>query len=210
MGRVPSLLGLVPRLLPRPRPYPRGNRVVVMLHGTGSEPGVFRKLAQALREHDIHPLALSYGRRGTDDLDRSVEELEQKLLDIDAPTFDIVGHSLGGLLALRLAHRPALRGRIGTIVGLGAAWRGVPDRGNHRLTKKLLGESFVQVKTAEPFEATVPEGVTVVSVVSDADKVVPSWSSRLGHVIELSGVSHSRLVHEVQSVLTSLRVRRHP
>lgn len=207
---MPSLLGLVPRLLPRPRATSGGDRVVVLLHGTGSEPGVFHKLARALRAHDIRPLALAYGRRGTEDLDRSVEDIERRLLQIVAPTFDIVGHSLGGLLALRLAHRPALRGRIGTIVGLGAAWRGVPDHGSHRLTKKVLGESFVQVKTTEPFPAEVPEGVTIVSIVSDTDKVVPSWSSRLGHVIELTGVSHSRLLHEVPVVLASLGVRARP
>lgn len=211
-----SWMGRFPRLLPLPAPHPPAGaaRVVVLLHGTGSEPGVFRHVARALRRRGVSVVAMAYGRRATVALDEALAELEERLLALladasrapgpgsraEAPRLEFVGHSLGGLMALRLANRPALRGRVDRIVGLGAAWRGTPDPGERRfgrvrdkLTRMVLGASFVDVRTPEPFPAEIPPGVEVVSVVSDADDVVPASSARLGEVVEVSGVSHRRL-----------------
>jgi hypothetical protein len=47
-------------------------------------------------------------------------------------------------------------------------------------------------------------------VVSDADRVVPGWSSRLGRVIEVHGVRHNALPRRVPEILTGLGLRQLP
>lgn len=224
-----SWLARVPRVLRMPEPHPAAGarRVVVLLHGTGSEPGVFRHLARELRRRGVSVVGVHYGRRGTGSLDDALRGLEERVLGVLAdaarapapgrpasvPRLEIVGHSLGGLMALRLARRPALAGRIDRIVGLGAAWRGTPEPGARRwrgirdtATRVVLGQSYLDVRTTEPFADDVPPGVGIVSVVSDADRVVPDWSSRLGEVIEVRGVSH-RLLPRLVDVIVPVLMR---
>lgn len=208
MGAM-SWLARLPRLLPLPAPHADRSHLVLLLHGTGSEPGIFLPLALALRARGVSVHGLHYGRRGTDPLSPSVVEIERHLrhLLIDAPPaarLTIVGHSLGGLLALRVARREEMTGRIERIIGLGAAWRGTPARPTSwrdRVTEVVLGRSFLEVRTDVPFDDSLPEGVEVISVVSDTDRVVPDWSSRLGEIVEVSGVAHNRLPHLVRVIV---------
>ncbi|WP_179129631.1 esterase/lipase family protein [Corynebacterium pacaense] len=202
-----SWISWIPPLLENPKPQTLAGepRIVVMLHGTGSEPGVFRHLAHALNGYGVPALALTYGRRATRDLDECLRELEQRLLPLmeGGRRIDIVGHSLGGLMALRLA-RVLPPGSITTIVGLGAAWRGTPWTRHRLLRRHILGESFVQVQTRTPFPDDIPPDVEIVSIVSDADSVVPAWSSRLGRVIEVHGVRHNALPRRIPEILRAL------
>lgn len=108
------------------------------------------------------------------------------------PHFDIIGHSLGGFMGLQLATRPEFSKKIGTIVGLGANWRGMNTRCSPRI------------------DAPSPPGVRIVSIVSRSDRVVPAWSSRLGEVIEVDNVSHSglrSLDHLVVQAIPAARAR---
>lgn len=204
---IMSWISWIPPLLsiPKPETLIGEPRLVIMLHGTGSEPGVFRHLAHALKKHGIPSLAFTYGRRATRDLDECLEELEIALLPLmeDGRRIDIVGHSLGGLLALRLA-RTLPPGSINTILGLGAAWRGTPWTKNRWLRRHILGESFVQVQTRTPFPDDIPPGVKIISLVSDSDAVVPGWSSQLGQVIEVHGVRHNALPRRIPEILGAL------
>ncbi|SFG51640.1 lipase family alpha/beta hydrolase [Corynebacterium spheniscorum] len=197
--RIPTHLPL-----PDPVPWDKAHRIVVVLHGTASSPGIFRRLAREMRADHVRVEGVPYAAAGTGDLHRGIEEVAEKVNEIIAKAqgrrVDVVGHSLGGLMALRLLHRrPHIRQRITTLIGLGACWRGVPTmraRWAEWMVRLIGGKAFTQIKQPLPFSPQLPEGVKVVSVVSDADTVVPADSATLGTVVPISGVSHRKLPGE--------------
>ncbi|WP_291313843.1 lipase family alpha/beta hydrolase [Corynebacterium sp. UBA2622] len=208
-----ALLSHIPRVLPDPSTVnsQSSGRVVVALHGTLGEPSTFRLLGRELASRGVDMLAPSYARRGTALIDASAPAITRLIASLPASVtrVDVVGHSLGALVALRALSGPdaaAARARVHTLVGLGAAWRGTGESPWYRpawLVSRVLGESYVELENY-PHEPVVPEGIDVVSVVSDADTEVPAWSSRLGGVITLSGVSHSGLARRTDAVLAPL------
>lgn len=208
--RIMSWLTRIPTHLPLPDPVPweKAQRIVVVLHGTASSPGIFRRLAQDMRHDQVRVEGVPYAAAGTGDLRRGVEEVAEKVNEIIAKAqgrrVDVVGHSLGGLMALRLLHyRPHIRQRIHTLIGLGACWRGVPTmraRWAEWLVRIIGGKAFSQIKQPLPFSPQLPEGVKVLSVVSDSDTVVPADSAALGTVVPISGVSHRKLPEETRLI----------
>lgn len=160
-------------------------------------------------------VAPAYGDRGTRPVAESFGELRVALAEvIDASPsgrLDIVGHSLGGYLALRLAHHfPA--GTVGTVVGLGAAFRGIPYTGPdwyRRLIGVVSGPVLLEILRPEPWPAEVPAGTRVVSVYSRTDAVVPFRSSRLGEQISVPGIRHELLPQQTDLILRALGQRPH-
>ncbi|WP_288832514.1 triacylglycerol lipase [uncultured Corynebacterium sp.] len=206
-----ALLSHLPRLLPDPSTATSqsAGRVVVAVHGTLSEPAAFRALGRTLGERGVDMLAPFHGARGTALLDASAAAIAGDIRSLPAAVsrVDVVGHSSGALVALRALADPEVRGRVGTLVGLGAPWRGTDHRAWYRpdwLVRRVLGESFVELEdvAGEP----VPEGVEVVSIVSAADRIVPARSSRLGRVIGLDGVAHARLPRRTDAILAALDI----
>ncbi|WP_165002162.1 esterase/lipase family protein [Corynebacterium qintianiae] len=193
-----ALFSHLPRVLPDPSTatsQSRG-RVVVAVHGTLSEPFAFRPLAAALSERGVDMSAPSHGKRGTALIDASSNAIADTITSLPAAVtrVDVVGHSSGALIALRALSNPAVAERVHTLVGLGAAWRGTAHRAWYRpdwLVRLFLGESFAELENVG--EPVSPAGVEVVSVVSDADTVVPGWSSSLGRVVHVAGVPHRKL-----------------
>ncbi|MHA2788750.1 lipase family alpha/beta hydrolase [Corynebacterium sp. S7] len=184
------------------------DRIVVALHGTLGHPRSFDVLA---RDLPCPVVQLPYGHRGTVPVEEAVGEVADYLAAIPqrVTTIDLVGHSLGGLIAPGAAHDPRLAGKIDTIVGLGASWRGVPVTGNpvsRWFQAKVLGESFVDIMRPEPAKAPIPEGVRVVSIISSEDKQVPESSSRLGTVVCLGPVVHGDLPLHTDAVKWALRM----
>ncbi len=210
-----ALLSRIPRILPDPSTatsQSRG-RVVVALHGTLSEPSTFRPLARALSARGVDTLAPFYAGRGTALVDASAPAISRTIASLPGAVdrVDVVGHSLGALVALRalVGDDPVsavARQRVHTLVGVGAAWRGTDHSARCRpdwFVRRVFGDSFVDL-AGYPHEPVEPEGVDVVSVVSDADTEVPAWSSTFGRVIGLHGVSHSRLPRRTDAVLAAL------
>lgn len=178
--------------LPTSPPWREGQVPVMFIHGTLASPGNFEIPARLLARRGVSFFAPAFGERGTGDVGASLLELLRVVDAHPADQIDIVGHSLGGLLGLQIAQ--ARPGRVRTLVGLGACYRGVPRRPRFpRLTRKLLGSAYVQLTEVARFSDAVPEGTRVVSIVSDADAVVPASSSRLGEVVSVRGVRHERL-----------------
>lgn len=171
---------------------------MVVLHGTLGSPGNFERLAHALAAQGRRVIGFEYGDRGTADLARSTAEVADFLGQFEL--VDVIGHSLGGLMGLRAAH---IHGNVRTLIGLGAAWRGVPATPFPRLLKWVAGPAFRQLQTR--FEARVPARTRVVSIISDADTVVPAWSSTLGEVIRLPGVHHAHLPNQVEVIIKALK-----
>lgn len=201
-----SLAAQIPPLLPDPSTANSQPRVVVALHGTLGPPYAFRPLARELSARGVGLLAPAYGRRGTLRLDDCAAAVARTIAGLpdEVERVDIVGHSYGGLVGLRALAVPAARARVRTLVGLGACWRGTQTGwGPAWLVRRVLGESFVELDAFRG-EPAVPAGVEVVSVVSDADRVVPEASSRLGRVVELHGVRHNALPRQTGAILAAL------
>lgn len=192
-----SRLLWLPRRGQLPSPIPSAEPPVIVLHGTLGSPGNFEKLARALRARGRRVIGLEYGQRGTGDLAASEREVIEFISQF--PLVDVIGHSLGGLMGLRAAHE---LGNVRVLLGLGAAWRGVPRSRRGRLFGLVAGPAYHQLQ--QEFPAHIPAGVSVVSVVSTADVIVPLESSALGHVIEVPGVSHARLPDQTEVIVTAL------
>ncbi|MFC6318076.1 alpha/beta hydrolase [Corynebacterium gerontici] len=199
-------------MLPPSPAYKPGEVPVLFLHGTLGSPGNFAHPARALANRGRPFFAPKYGEHGTNSLEDSTRELSaymRSLQGLGVQQLDIVGHSAGGLLGLRLAHmHPTL---VRGLVGLGAAFKGVPrSLPLNKVSRPLLspvvrfvaGQVFVDITEALP--ASVPEGLELISVYSTADLIVPAASSQLGHTIELKGVRHEELPRQTLPILEAL------
>lgn len=203
-----ALASYIPRCLPNPSTAISQSHIVVALHGTLGEPAAFRVLARALDSRGVGLLAPSYGRKGTQLLDVCSAQIAELVMSLPEGTkrVDIVGHSYGGLVGLRALAVLAVSERVHTLVGLGAPWRGTDNGWRPAwLVRHVLGESFAQLDQHDT-APQIPEGVEVVSLISDADRVVPGASARLGRVVTLHGVAHNRLPRQTGAILSALGI----
>lgn len=176
---------------------------VVFLHGTLASPGNFELPATELARLGVPFFAPAYGQRGTGDLDESRAELVDFILKLPVSQIDIVGHSLGGLMGLKIAH--ALPGRVRTLVGLGACYKGVPISYRFpRLVHWIGGPALTQLTKTTRFVLSEPKGTRVVSIISSADRIVPESSSTLGEIIHIDGVRHEILPQQTREIMAAL------
>ncbi|MCS5480672.1 alpha/beta hydrolase [Corynebacterium sp. YIM 101645] len=180
---------------------------VMLLHGLMGSPGNFESTVHGLLDLGAPVVAPLYGRRGTVRIEQSFAELMEVTGELlaERERIDIIGHSLGGLLGLRLAQE--FPGRVRTLVGLGAAFRGLPLPPNpvvRRGVSIVMGRGAGDLMTPEPFEAVVPEGTRVVSLISDTDWFVPTASSEIGEVRRLRGTRHEHLPGLAGDIITAL------
>ncbi|CAB0917769.1 alpha/beta hydrolase [Corynebacterium diphtheriae] len=177
---------------------------VLFLHGTLGSPGNFERPAQRLAQLGRPFFAPAYGEHGTADLDRSTAELLRyvdHLRDMGIKQVDIVGHSAGGLQGLRIAH--ARPGFVRKLIGLGAAFRGVPRTVRFKPVVKLItGQAVIQLTQEIPAE--LPDGVELVSIYSTADHIVPVASSTLGELIEITDIRHEDLPRQADVIMEAL------
>lgn len=196
LSRVPTR-GILPLSPTDPNQVP-----VLFLHGILGSPGNFERPATALVKRRRPFYAPAYGEHGTASLDNSLQELLAYFDALNIDKVDIVGHSAGGLLGLRLAQ--ARPDKVRGLIGLGAAFRGVPRKMPLRPVVRMVGgEALLQITKELPAE--IPHGVRVISVISDADRIVPPASSELGRLVWIRGVRHEDLPRETTVILRQLR-----
>lgn len=207
-----SLLTLLPRRskLPQALPLTAAATPVVVLHGTNGTAAKFTRLAQALQARGIPVTGVDYAHRGTGDLLAGVREIKSHLLPLldEAGKVDLIGHSLGGMMALHVAQDPRFTPHIRQIVGLGACFLGMPQQFPGWLrpaVQKLFGPAYVQLEKPgyHPLPQ-IPQGVRLTSIISTADHVVPASRSRLGRIVTLSQISHGRLPEAVAPIIKAL------
>jgi pimeloyl-ACP methyl ester carboxylesterase len=169
----------------------------------------------------IEPLA----RRAAEDIDRIAAESRGRVVDV-------VGHSMGGLVAAYAAKHLDRRARVRRVVTLGTPHRGTAlalsgarflGRMAASLAQMVPGCAFLTDLDRSP----LPDGVTLVSVAGLGDLVVPAPCARLPrrarhHNRSLAGVDHWGLVYDAPAqaliarllrgtpLAPSLRARRAP
>ncbi|KOG14409.1 MULTISPECIES: lipase family alpha/beta hydrolase [Streptomyces] len=195
-----------------------GRRPVVLLHGFVDNRSVFVLLRRALARHGRdHVESLNYSPL-TWDLRAAAEELGRRVEETCARTgqaeVDVVGHSLGGLVARYYVQRLGGDARVRTLVMLGTPHSGTtvaPLADAHPLVRQMRPGSEVLRELAGPAPGC---RTRFVSFWSDLDQVmVPVETARLDHPdllvhnVRVSGIGHLALsVHPtvVAGVLEAL------
>jgi len=149
------------------RPEEAAGELVILLHGLGRTPGMFRDLEPVLRSEGRQVVALRYPSL-TRDLEAHgiwLNELLDRHPRVDKVSF--VTHSLGGLvLRAALARDPAWRDRValGPVVMLAPPNQGaLIARKLDRWTpaRFLLGPSFADLADGEALPAALPDEVVL-------------------------------------------------
>ncbi|MFF5934311.1 esterase/lipase family protein [Streptomyces sp. NPDC012508] len=179
-------------------------RPVVLLHGFVDNRSVFVLLRRSLVRHGRHPVESFNYSPLTCDLRAAAELLGRHVEEVCTRTghheVDIVGHSLGGLIARYYVQRLGGDARVRTLVMLGTPHSGttaVPWAGAHPLVRQMRPGSDVLQELAEPAQGC---RTRCVSFWSDLDQVmVPVETARLDHPdlrvhnVQVSGIGHLAL-----------------
>ncbi|MFD9034076.1 esterase/lipase family protein [Streptomyces sp. NPDC059567] len=179
-------------------------RPVVLLHGFVDNRSVFVLLRRSLARHGRHPVESFNYSPLTFDLRTAAELLGRHVEDLCARTghreVDLVGHSLGGLIARYYVQRLGGDTRVRTLVMLGTPHSGTaaaPWVGAHPLIRQMRPGSEVLRELAEPAPGC---RTRCVSFWSDLDQVmVPVETARLDHPdllahnVRVSGIGHLAL-----------------
>ncbi|MEV7295217.1 alpha/beta fold hydrolase [Streptomyces microflavus] len=197
--------GTPPGTRPSPLPgSPAAERPVVLLHGFIDNRSVFVLLRRALARHGRRHLAsLNYSPL-TRDLRTAAELLGRHVEEICARTgqreVDIVGHSLGGLIARYYVQRLGGDRRVRTLVTLGTPHGGTavaPGAGIHPIVRQMRGGSAL----IEELRLPAPGCRTrFVSFWSELDQVmVPVGTACVDHPdldavnVRVTGIGHLAL-----------------
>lgn len=185
-------------------PRPGTGRPVVLLHGFVDNRSVFVLLRRSLVRHGRHPVESFNYSPLTCDLRAAAQLLGRHIEELCARTghheVDVVGHSLGGLIARYYVQRLGGDARVRTLVMLGTPHAGTnaaPWAGAHPLVRQMRPGSDVLQELAE----SAPGCRTrCVSFWSDLDQVmVPVETARLDHPdlrvhnVRVSGIGHLAL-----------------
>ena len=163
-------------------------RPIVLLHGFAGWSRGLLPLEDFLRRtlsREVIRLGLGAGLEPLDvAAGRAAAAIERIACVHSAERVDVVGHSMGGLVATHILKALDRGSRLGTVVTLGAPHRGTPlALAGARLFGRL-GPSLAQMVPgcrflAELERAPVPEGSALYSVAGLADLVVPAPCARL-------------------------------
>jgi len=195
---------------------PTGNKPpVLLLHGFIDNRSVFVLLRRSLAQHGRHQIeSLNYSpltcdiRTAAELLGRHIEEICERT---GQPEVDIVGHSLGGLIARYYVQRLGGDARVRTLITLGTPHGGTrvaPVMDAHPIVRQMRPGSAVIQELAEP----APHCRTrFVSFWSDLDHLMaPLETACIAHPdlhvqnVQVSGIGHLALpVHP--TVATEIR-----
>ncbi|MEW2068024.1 alpha/beta fold hydrolase [Streptomyces sp. NPDC007346] len=191
----------------RPRPLPgaqAAERPVVLLHGFADNRSVFVLLRRALARHGRRHLTSLNHSPLTRDLRTSAELLGRHVEEVCARTgqheVDIVGHSLGGLIARYYVQRLGGDHRVRTLVTLGTPHGGTavaPGAGIHPIVRQMRGGSQLIEELRRPAPGC---RTRFVSFWSELDQVmVPVETACVDHPdldavnVRVTGIGHLAL-----------------
>ncbi|MFI2185502.1 esterase/lipase family protein [Streptomyces sioyaensis] len=199
--KVPQPAVAAPTLLPTEG---RAHPPVLLLHGFIDNRSVFVLLRRSLHRHGwCHVEALNYSPL-TCDLRKAAELLGRHVAEVCARTghrrVDIVGHSLGGLIARYYVQRLGGDAHVRTVVTLGTPHSGTriaPLMSAHPIVRQMRPDSEVIAELSLP----APNCRTrFVAFWSEADQVmIPATTARIDHPdviadnVHVAGVGHLAL-----------------
>jgi pimeloyl-ACP methyl ester carboxylesterase len=176
---------------------------VVLLHGFGGTPRMLRPLGRFLRRELGRPtLDLALGV-GLGDIRDSAMRVHQLLADRGITRCDIVGYSMGGLVATYLLKCLDHGRSIRQVITLATPHRGVPLVSRWPAAFVHLVRSAGQMTVSSPFLAQLgrvplPEGIRMLSIAGERDAIVPPDSARLDECgcrnIVAPGVGHAQML----------------
>ena len=187
---------------------PGGGAPVVLLHGFGTSCAVTAPLARHLRRALGRPvIRVPLGGRlplHLGDVRKSAArvqaEIERQAAESGFAYVDVVGHSLGGLVATYLLKALDRGRRVRRVVTLGTPHRGAPAALLGALLLGLFSRAIWQMIPGSPLlrelaRLPVPAGSEVVAVASDADGLVPASFARPARMPRLRCAGVSGLGH---------------
>ncbi|MEV5481124.1 MULTISPECIES: esterase/lipase family protein [Streptomyces] len=199
--KIPQPAVAAPTLLPTEG---RAHPPVLLLHGFIDNRSVFVLLRRSLHRHGwCHVEALNYSPL-TCDLRKAAELLGRHVTEVCARTghrrVDIVGHSLGGLIARYYVQRLGGDAHVRTVVTLGTPHSGTriaPLMSAHPIVRQMRPDSEVIAELSLP----APNCRTrFVAFWSEADQVmIPATTARIDHPdviadnVHVAGVGHLAL-----------------
>lgn len=132
----------------RARPTPERPWPVILIHGTGDTNGVWQQLVIELREDGWAVFAPEFGRRCTDQVEESAEQvgayIDAVLTVTGAAQVVIVGHSQGGVLARYWMRLLGGAPKVKHLVSLGVPHNGTTMGGMlSAVTTTRMGEQMM-------------------------------------------------------------------
>ncbi|WP_461027365.1 alpha/beta fold hydrolase [Streptomyces sparsus] len=184
-----------------PRTDIAGPRPVLLLHGFVDNRSVFTPLRRSLAGHGWQQIACLNYSPLTCDVRSAAENLGRRIEEFCASSghqqVDVVGHSLGGLIARYYAQRLAGDTRVHTLVTLGtphAGTRAAAPLSVHPIVRQMRPGSALMAELAG---AAAGCRTRFVSFWSDVDRVMtPVETARLDHsdllvrTVRVQGVGH--------------------
>lgn len=193
--RAASRLGLMIRHLANPDemgpatlPVHPARRPILLLHGFGSSKRMLRPLQAHLRRTTGRVVVRVGVSSGREDLRASARRVEAVLANLArSPEFeyaDVIGHSMGGLVATYLLKRVDGGRRIRNVVTLGTPHRGTPTAFVGVLIVGFFCEAVWQMLPDSSFVrelkwTPVPEGSELISIGGAYDMLVPASYTEL-------------------------------
>jgi len=159
-------------------------RPVVLLHGFASTPRALAFLARHVRDRLKRPVLRPALGCGWGDVSRAARRIGAAIAAAGFDEVDVVGHSLGGLVATELLKNVDRGARVRRVITLGtphaglalARYAAIATLGLSSCMRQLApGSRFL----AELAERSVPTGSELVAIAGDADVLVSPRSSRI-------------------------------
>jgi triacylglycerol lipase len=100
---------------------------VVLLHGFLGTRGVMYAIEHRLAKEGVPVFSFSFGKLNTSDIKESAYQLHEKIERLIAPIsgkIDIIGHSMGGLVALYYIKRLGGHRRVRKLISMGTPYHG--------------------------------------------------------------------------------------
>jgi pimeloyl-ACP methyl ester carboxylesterase len=184
-------------------PSPTSGPPVLVIHGYLATKGSLHLLEQQLAKRGHVVMSFRFGPINLGDIRDSAGLVARKVESIVAQTgvshVDIVGHSMGGLVALHYVKRLGGRHRVRRLVLLGTPAQGTWSALFGLITAPL-GLASLQLLPGSPFlkelaETPLPKGVDVVSIGALRDWLAPVATTALEGVRQVAlPTSHSGLL----------------
>ena len=180
------------------------SRAVVLLHGFASTPRALAFLARHVRDQLKRPVLRPPLGFGFGDVARAAKRVDAAIVAASLDEVDVVGHSLGGLVATELLKNVDCGVRVRRVITLGTPHAGVPlaryaaiaTLGLSPCMRQLVPGSRLLVGLAA---RPVPTGSELVAITGDADALVPERSSCIATAtqqrwLRLHDVDHMQLL----------------